>query len=275
MESSVRSRAGVPVLLALLALVPSTVVAQQLPGKLRVVFRSGTNVFVAAGKEKLTGFDVELMERFLAWHKNRTSQEALVQVALAKTVEELLNKVQSGSCDIALGSITITEAREKMVDFSAPYLPVRMVLIAPVGRLSQGPYVQILLGKRVGAVAGSTNAARVRELQREVSGLVARTSYPGNEQLFAALAGSSPELDAAVTDITHFWDQKKKAELVLVSAMGPEQGLGIVSPKGSSVRSVINAFLAEFLHSPSYFTLLRHYFGNDAAEMLRPTAENR
>jgi len=272
-QSRQRLGPGAATLLALLA-VGKTSQAQELPGKLRVVFRAGTNVFVSASKEKLSGFDVELMERFFAWHKNRTGRELSVQVALARTVDELLRQVQSGSCDLALGSITITGEREKTVDFSTPYLPVRMVLIAPAGRLPQGPYGQILAGRKVGAVEGSTNAAQVLQLQREVSDLTARTVYPGNDQLFAALLSSPPAVDAVVTDITHFWDQKKKAELVLLAPLGPEQGLGIVFPKGSSARPVINTFLGEFLHSASYFGLLRRYFGNDAAEMLRPAGEN-
>jgi polar amino acid transport system substrate-binding protein len=249
--------------------------AQEVPPKLRVVFRTGASAFVSTSKDQLTGFDVELVQRFLAWLKNRSGQEPSVQVRLAGTVDALLKLVEGGQCDVAIGSITATEAREKAVDFSISYLPVRMVLVAPAGRLPAGPYQEVLLGKRVGAVEGSTNATRVHQLQQEVPSLVPRTAYPGNPELMNALVGSKAELDAAVMDITHFWDQKKRSELVLLTSMGPTQGLGIVFPKGSSLRPVVNAFLEEFLHSPSYFHLLRQYFGSDAADMLRPAAENR
>jgi hypothetical protein len=121
----------------------------------------------------------------------------------------------------------------------------------------------------VGAIAGSTSAARVEKLGTEVSNLVGKTHYSSNEELFEALFKEPPDVDAAVTDITHFWDLKEKKDIVLVDSMSEPQGLAIVLPEGSPLKERVNEFLDNFLHSPSYFTLVRQYFGGEAAEMIR------
>jgi ABC-type amino acid transport substrate-binding protein len=155
------------------------------------------------------------------------------------------------------------------VDFSNPYLPVQTALIAPSGSLPEVSHAIALQGKRVGAISGSTGESWVGELKNEVADLEGRTDFPSNEELFEALLDEPPAIDAAVTDITHYWDLKKRTNVVLVAPMGPEQGLAFVFPEGSPLRDRVNAFLEEFLHSRSYFSMVRRYFGEEATEMIR------
>jgi hypothetical protein len=78
-----------------------------------------------------------------------------------------------------------------------------------------------------------------------------------------------------VTDITHYWDLKKKRDIVLVTPMSDEQGLAIVLPEGSPPKERVDDFLEEFAHSRSYFTLLKRYFGQEAADRIRAGRSNR
>jgi ABC-type amino acid transport substrate-binding protein len=181
--------------------------------------------------------------------------------------------VATRNCDLAIGSVTATAERDKKVDFSDPYLPVRLVLIAPAGRLAEGNYKDSLAGKSVGAITGSTSAARVEKLGTEVSNLSGKTHYSSNEELFEALFKEPPDVDAAVTDITHYWNLKEKEDVVLVSSMSEPQGLAVVLPEGSPLKDRVNEFLDSFLHSASYYTLVRQYFGKEASEMIRATRQ--
>ena len=248
--------------------------AQESQEKLTVLLRSGSTVFVSDDRDNPEGFDVDLLERFVAWNKNRKGQKIVYIRAFVETMSELLHHAEAGRCDIALGSVTATEERDQRVDFSTPYLPVRTVLIAPEGRVPPGSYDQILVGKTVGAIAGSTSEEQVKRLAREVPNLKAKTNYARNDELFAALLQKPPEIDAVVTDITHYWDLNRRENLVLIDTLGPTQGLAFVFPEGSPLKEQVDAFLEEFLHSQSYFTLVRHYFGQRADEMIRSARQN-
>jgi ABC-type amino acid transport substrate-binding protein len=247
--------------------------AEEPPEKLKVVFRRGSSVFVSGDGDAATGFDVDLMERFIAWNKTSRGQVVSYMRGFVGDMDSLLRVAATGNCDLAIGSVTATAERDEKVDFSDPYLPVRLVLIAPPGRISQGDYTDILVGKRVGAITGSTSANRVKGLAAEVPNLVAKIEYSSNDELFQGLFREPPDVDAAVTDITHYWDLKRKKDIVLAASLSEPQGLAIVLPEGSPLTRRVNDFLESFLHSPSYFTLVRQYFGEEAAEMIR-TARN-
>ena len=247
--------------------------AREGPEKLRMVFRAKTGVFVSGTIEEPKGFDVEIANSFFAWHKSRKGRELSYDVDYVDTLNELLHRAEAGQCDLAIGSVTATEEREKSVDFSVPYLPVRIVVFAPEGKLVGDDIAVALAGKKVGAIQGSTHVTKLVELQSEVPGLSTKTDYPTAEALFAALLEDSPEIDAAVSDLTHYWVLKKTEKISLIGALGEEQGLAFVFPEGSHLVDLVNEYLEFFTHSSVYFTLVRRYFGQEADVMIKMARE--
>jgi glutamine transport system substrate-binding protein len=251
-----------------LPLLASGAWAAQEATELRVALRTSGQLVTAPGSDT-PGFDVELLERFAAWYRVRENREMELITSRVETVPELLEVMRARRYDLGVGGITITEERQQLVDFSEPYLPVRSVLVARGGALPTEGYRGELAGKRVAAITGSTNALLVEELARQNPQLVPELGYGTNEELFAALTGASPTLDAAVVDVTHFWTLGRDGNVVLIDQLGDSQGLGFVLPKGSPWKPTMDAFLAEFRRSPGYFHLIRRYFGQDAEEMVR------
>lgn len=233
----------------------------------KAAIRNPAGVFVSQGPSGLQGFDVELLDRFAAWHKNRYGEALTLSTSEVATIDQLLEQAAAGQCTLGVGSITITAERAKKVDFSKPYLPIRMVLFARTGRIGQGELTGTLRGKTLGALAGSTGVTRIAQLQKDVPELAAK-SYADYDALFGALLASNPEIDGVVTDVTHYWVLSQKEKLEIVAPMSEEQGLGIVLPKGSAWRSKVDAFLDEFRSTPGYFQLVRRYFGKEASDML-------
>jgi ABC-type amino acid transport substrate-binding protein len=242
---------------------------ETIPDKLNIVFRMGSSVFVSGDEDNPVGFDIDIVERFVAWNKSNKGPFTTYNRAFVGDMNTLLEFVQDKKCDLAVGSVTATQERDKRVDFSNPYLPVRLVLVTPKGHLQEGDYKDTLAGKSVGAITGSTSAVRVKELKEEVTGLIVKTGFLSNDDLFEALLSDPPVIDAAVTDITHYWDPNQRDKIDMVASMGSVQGLAFVLPEGSPLRERVNAFLEEFTHSPSYFTLVRRYFGDEAAKMIQ------
>jgi ABC-type amino acid transport substrate-binding protein len=212
-------------------------------------------------------FEVELTDMFAVWMRNQRGADVSFRVSMVATVPELLASVEKRDCDFAVGAITITEERARTVDFSEAYLPIRTVLVSHPGVLAPEASDEALAGKRVGAIVGSTNADRVAELKRRVPAIVAVTSFPTNEDLFEALL--SRALDAAVTDVTHYWVLSQSADVVMVKALSGQQGLGMVFPQGSSLKPAADEFLREFRHTSTYFNLIQRYFGTEAAKMVK------
>ena len=180
-----------------------------------------------------------------------------------------MSKAEEDQCDLALGSVTATPERDQRVDFSDPDIPVRIIVMARAGRLPPGADRQSLSGKTIGAIRGSTHAKVLGELQQEVSNLSLKLDYSTAESLFSDFLKPDSVLDAATTDLTHYWVLKKTENLELVTSLGPEQGLAFVLPNGSELREPLNEFLESFTHNQSYFALVRKYFGQEADDMIR------
>lgn len=236
--------------------------------ELKVVLRPAT-VFVGEGDDAPKGFDVDLLDMFVHWHGRKSGRDITYEATSVKMVPELLEKVRERACDLAIGSITITEERDRTVDFSIPYLPLRSVVFAAPGRIHQGGLETVLEGKTVGAVAGTTHEALGRELIGKVPGLELDASFDTQASLFAAVTDSSGKVQAGITDITHFWIMSQLEKIVLVDNIGPPAGLGFVLPEGSSLKPVVDEFLREIQSTPTYIDLIERYFGSEAAKMIR------
>lgn len=64
---------------------------------------------------ELTGFDIDL------WKAIASEMGVKTNFVTVKTFPELLDMVKNGSVDAAISSISITSAREEIMDFSTPY----------------------------------------------------------------------------------------------------------------------------------------------------------
>ncbi len=125
-------------------LIPVVGLAQEFPDTAKVVFRTGSTVFVSGTAQNPEGFDVKLLERFLSWNKNRTGQPSTFNTTFVETMAGRLVAVEIGECDLALGSVTATLERKTRDILSVPYLPVRKVLFLPIGQLLARPYQESL-----------------------------------------------------------------------------------------------------------------------------------
>jgi ABC-type amino acid transport substrate-binding protein len=243
--------------------VPATAQEVQIDVVARV---SGT--FVAPAGTEPPGFDVELLRRFASWHQVKTGKPARLNITYASTVPALLEAIQQGS-DVGIGGVTATAERARIVDFTTDTLPVRSVVVAPPGVLEAATWRQQLRGLRLGATVGSTNAAQVDRVAASIGDVRVDNSFTTNEAVFAALAGPSRALDAAIVDLPQYWTTGKAQGLVMVDSVGEPENMAFVLPKGSMLRPLLDQFLASYTVSSGYFDLVRKYFGNDAEKMVR------
>src|SRR5207244_8502432 len=74
--------------------------------------------------------------------------------------DDLLAAVARGEADVAAGGLSITPERQQVVDFTKPYFPVAIMVIARRG--SGIAKLADLAGKRGAAVPGTTHAELMR-----------------------------------------------------------------------------------------------------------------
>ncbi len=126
-------------------------------GKMVVGVSSGYPPFVYHTPEgQLNGFDIALMKEI----GKSLGVEVVFQDA---PFDQLLNKVQAGEVDAAIGAIAITPARQEKVAFTAPYLQGDVALLANAdANLPPLQQVEDLAKLKVGAETGTDFADWLR-----------------------------------------------------------------------------------------------------------------
>ncbi|WP_187170599.1 lytic transglycosylase F [Salidesulfovibrio onnuriiensis] len=129
---------------------------------------SKTGFFLRGGAPH--GFDYELMQKFAASlnKKEKRSYDEIKFLYIPVPFDQVLPLLKRGAGDIAMGGLTITPLRKKMVDFTAPYISgIGEVLVchkdvADIGSLDD------LSGREIFVQAGSSHAQHLESLNRHL-----------------------------------------------------------------------------------------------------------
>ena len=159
--------------------------------------------------EEIKGVDIEIAKLIAA----ELGVELDVQ---ASSFEGLLMSIESNAGDMAISGFTITEERQKSVDFSDPYIKSIQYLILPTD--SELATMEDLAGKKIGVAKGYTGFIIIDDEIRD--GVLQDTGasfdiYPSAAD--AALDLNGGRIDAVVMD-----------ELVAKSIAAQDDGLQAV-----------------------------------------------
>lgn len=198
----------------------------------------------------------------------------------------MMQSLMDGKFDAIIYSVTITDARLKVVDFSLPYTSeaTSFTVLKESGikipngtekinvsqeegkKFISDQVVPALKGKTVGAEAGSTQLAFIQQYL-EPQGVEIR-QYVGVPQAYQDLA--SGRVDAVVAADTSLADfvgkNKETAEIVGPGYVGGELGLGpgIVVRKGDiALLNPINDGLKQMTEDGSLAELTKKWFGRN------------
>jgi len=145
--------------------------------------------------------------------------------------------------DIAADGITITEERAQNVDFSTPYIKLQQKLLvrADEDRFTDAESLKSVSGFKVGAQPGTTNYDVAAELFGEEN-VVTFDQYG---LIVQALING--DIDATVMDDVagQGYIGANPDKLKIVGEALTNEELGFVFPKGSELRSAIDAVLAQ------------------------------
>lgn len=194
-----------------------------------------------------TGFDIELMEAI----GERIGREVEFQDT---SFETIFRDVAQGKFDAVISAATITEEREKVVDFSNPYyLSEQAVLVkegSPIKSLEE------LEGKTVAVQQGTTG----QELAKEEIGGAEIRPYPEGPDAVNALKAGTVEgvvIDAPVAQNA----VEKSGGIEIAEKISTEEDYGIAVAQGNTeLLEEINKGLEEVKEDGTYTKIFEKWF---------------
>ena len=203
--------------------------------------------FEQGKKGSYTGFDVELME---AIGKEIGREPEFID----SSFETIFRDLAQGKFEAVMSAATITEEREKVVDFSLPYYLSEQAILVKEGSSITG--LSDLKGKVVAAQQGTTGL----ELGKEKAEASELRPFPEGPDADNALKAGTVEaviIDAPVA--------KQQAEelggIEIVEKVPTEETYGIAIAKGNTeLLEQINEGLKEAIEDGSYAKVYEKWF---------------
>jgi ABC-type amino acid transport substrate-binding protein len=194
-----------------------------------------------------TGFDVELMEA-IGEKIGRTPEFQ------DTSFETIFRDVAQGKFEAVISAATITEEREKAVDFSNPYYLSEQAVLVKEG--SDVKSLEDLEGKTVAAQQGTTGL----ELAKEELGGSEIRPYPEGPDAVNALKSGTVEgviIDAPVAQNA----VEKSGGVEIAEKVPTEEEYGIAVAQGETeLLEEINKGLEEVLNDGTYKTIYEKWF---------------
>lgn len=203
--------------------------------------------------QEIVGFDVDLIKEI----GKRIGLEVEIVPAAFDTIIQALN---AGKYDCVVSAMTITEEREKEVDFSDPYIDSNQSLAVKKG--SDIRSLEDLAGKVVGVQRGTTGELKAQEL-KEQYGIAEIKSYDDTLLAFEDLRAG--RVDAVINDlpVTAYLVQKDNSfEIVAEIPTGEQYGIAF-REDSDELREAVNQALKEIKEDGTYDQIYQKWFGSN------------
>lgn len=207
--------------------------------------------FMDPETEEMVGFDMEI----IAEVAKRAGFDYNLQTM---DFNGIIPALQTGSVDIAIAGITITEEREKIVDFSDPYYDsgLRILVRENENEVKELPDLE---GKKIGTKIGSTSYDYLMKTLENNDGV---TPYPGSSDMYMALMSRS--VDAVFYDapnVGYFARTRGEGKVKTVGRLYEGQQYGIALKEGSEWVDKVNEALASIKADGTYKAIYEKWFG--------------
>jgi len=170
----------------------------------------------------------------------------------------IIPALQTGSVDIAIAGITITDEREKIVDFSDPYYDSGLRILVRNDN-SDVTELSDLEGLKIGSKIGSTSYDFLKKNLDENDGV---TPYPGSADMYMALMSGA--VDAVFYDapnVGYFARTKGEGKVKTIGKLYEGQQYGIALKNGSEWVDEVNEAIASMQEDGTYKTIYEKWFG--------------
>ncbi len=218
------------------------------------------------------GIEIDILKEYAAWLKNTKDITVTVNYKAFADFKSFFNASKTGDRTVVgLGSVTITQDREKEIAFSAPYLKNMAVLITD-GKVptlkSKTDISKAFIGMTAVAVSGSTHSKYLNDIKK--------TYMPGlqiyfNETEYSVIESivANPKSFGYV-DVVVYWSFLKKNKNKFLKIQKEftqeKEEFGFILPKGGKHLPNLNEFFESgfgFTSTKQYHQILERYLGSE------------
>lgn len=197
----------------------------------------------------LVGFDIDLIEAL--------AEEVGVDIDF-ETLEfdGIVAGISSGKFDIAIAGMTITEEREKTIDFTDPYYEAGLIL-AVTDDNDEIQSIDDVDGKTIATRTGSTSETYLQEnTDAEVE------AFPQIIEGYQnVLAGRADAVLYDLPNVLFYSEKEADNKLVTVGEKLTGEDYGIAFPKDSELRDQFNDALQTLKENGTYDDIYEKWFG--------------
>ncbi|HXX32929.1 MAG TPA: transporter substrate-binding domain-containing protein [Thermodesulfobacteriota bacterium] len=206
------------------------------------------------------GFDIDIAK---ALAKELFGNEEAIQF-MPVTSGNRIAFLTSKKIDVIVATLTITEEREKQVDFSAPYfITAQLILVRDDSKITK---YEDLAGKKVATIRGSTGDIAIEELVPTAE----RIEFERNFEALQAL--KDRRVEAFVEDFVLLFNLLQKNRGLKMASLQPFRPAryGLAVRKGDKEwLDFVNTTLAKMKETGEYEKLLEKWFGLEAKALWR------
>jgi ABC-type amino acid transport substrate-binding protein len=202
----------------------------------------------------VTGFEIDLANSFCSRMRARCE-------LVTTKFDDLIPKIQSGELDAVMASLTITEKRQKEVDFSDSYYTVPSAWLAPQGALTS-MMPGTLADKKVAVLKGSPRESWIKTNYPELQII----SVPKETDVYAELTSKRADIgmSSMLVAKTKFLNLPEGKGFAVVGEgvyIGGGGGVGVAVKKGNnSLRKRFTEAINQSIKTGEYKTLASRYF---------------
>ena len=222
-------------------------------GQIIVGVKEDSPPFGFRKENELYGFDIDLSLKIAEKLGLGPKDVKFVPVTAANRTLKLMAR----EVDLIAASMTITRAREKVVDFSIPYFATDQGFLVTAGSAIRG--YEDLADKRVGAARGSTSLDNTKRVQPDVI----MQEFDTYDQALEALGLG--RIDAMTTDylilVGLVSDPVHRGRYEIVGRFGHEPYGLAMRPDDSKFRDRINEILQELWDEGAIQSITENWFG--------------
>lgn len=212
----------------------------------------------ASGKN--LGFDVDVAHLFAQALFHDPSKVELVAVTSGNRIPFL----QSGKIDIIIATVTITDERRQVVEFSDPYFLSGSLLLVPKASPIRG--VEDLAGKTVAVIQGAIQDKDIEQLAPKAN----RVKFGKVSEAVLAVKGGRADAFAQ-DDILILTLARENPDMRAAGKPFIPRPYGIAVRKGDlEFVKWVNAELARMKKDGTYDKLWKKYFADVEANLVKP-----
>lgn len=212
----------------------------------------------ASGKN--AGFDVDVAHLFAKALFNDEQQVELVAVTSGNRIPFL----QSGKIDIIIATVTVTDERRQVVEFSEPYFMSGSLLLVPKASNAKG--LEDMAGKTVAVIQGAIQDKDVEQLQPKAT----RVKFGKVSEALLAVKGGRAD-GFVQDDVLILTLVRENPDMKAVGKAFIPRPYGIAARKGDTeFIGWVNAQLRTMHQDGTYERLWKKYFADVEGNLVKP-----